>query len=301
VSDLTSAKTTVGIVGLGLIGGSVGLALRSPERRVVGFDVVKHVEQIALQRSCVDEVVGFEETCASDVVFVAVPPGINREVIEAILRVYGPETVVTDCSSVKADVGGLAADGRFSRFVPGHPMAGHEKTGPEFASAWLFRGARWLLTPTKVTSPKATAQIQELVRAMGAKPVRLNAAAHDRHVALLSHLPHILAAELVKAAADLERVEVGGGSWRDLTRVAGIDPGLWTQILCGNGVEVAKVLEGFEGSLRAVRKLLEDGDRAGIEALLRTSSAEKARQDRVLRSEEKPVSVVRRRVGRRPR
>ena len=113
-------------------------------------------------------------------------------------------------------------------------MAGHEKGGAEYASAWLFRDARWILTPDKKASKGAVSAVEGLVKAVGAIPIRLDSSLHDRHVAILSHLPHALAAVLVLMAADLQHLEVAAGSWRDVTRVGGVDPELWTQILTGN-------------------------------------------------------------------
>ena len=259
---------TVGVVGLGLIGGSIGLALRDPSRRVVGFDPDPGAARIARDRFCVDEIVPLAEVARAEVVFVAVPPDATVSVVEAVMVASGETTVVTDCASVKNELAAWAQAGKHARFVPGHPMAGHEKGGATYASAWMFRGARWMITPVKATANASVRAIETLVKAMGAVPVRVDAEVHDRHVATVSHLPHVLAALLVNLGASLESVEAAGGSWRDMTRVGGVDPDLWTQIFMRNRKELAHCLRDYETGLATIREALESDDRAGVHAIL---------------------------------
>src|SRR5579862_2122446 len=135
-----SAKPqTIGVVGLGLIGGSIGLALRDPSRHLIGCDVSPKAQEIALGRFCVDRIAALDEVAQAEVVFIAVPPGSVVDLAEAVLERKAPGTVVTDCASVKTEIAKWAAVNRAQDFVPGHPMAGHEKSGAEFASAWMFR------------------------------------------------------------------------------------------------------------------------------------------------------------------
>ncbi len=238
----TRKQQTIGVVGLGLIGGSIGLALRDPARELIGCDTSRKAQEVALGRFCVDRIAALDEVARSEVVFIAVPPGSVIDIAEAVMERKAPETVVTDCASVKTEIARWAAETRAQSFVPGHPMAGHEKSGAEFASAWLFRNARWILTPDRTTSRASVASVEKLVRGTGAIPIRLEPGAHDRHVAMLSHLPHAIAAVLVLMGGELDHLEIGAGSWRDVTRVGGVDPDLWTQILVGNRDELAKVI-----------------------------------------------------------
>jgi prephenate dehydrogenase len=247
----------IGIVGCGLIGGSIGLACRSNGHSVLGTEVDDSAAQVATTRGCVDQIVPIEETAKAEVVFVCVPPNAIVQSSEAVLRHAGHETVVTDCGSVKAEVVAWLDRSRHTNFVPGHPMAGHEKSGPQFASGWMFRGAKWILSPAKFTSRTALKIVEAVVKDFGATPVRVDAERHDREVALLSHLPHALAAALVRLAADLESTEASAGSWKDLTRVAGVDPNLWSQILISNREEVSKALRDFSEDLQMLRQALD--------------------------------------------
>lgn len=260
--------STVGIVGLGLIGGSIGLALREPGRRIIGYDPNPKAAGTARDRLCVDVLGTWEDVASADIVFVAVPPDATVEVVERTMALAGENTVVTDCASVKSEAAAWAQRTKAARFVPGHPMAGHEKGGAEFASAWMFRGARWILTPVKATANASVRTVEAVVKTMGAQPVRIDAALHDRHVATVSHLPHVLAAALVLIGQSLESTDVAGGSWRDMTRVGGVDPELWTQIMMRNRTELALVVREYEASLATMRGLLEADDRDGLRAVL---------------------------------
>lgn len=270
---------TIGVIGLGLIGGSVGLSLRSPERTVIGCDPSPEAEALATSRMCVDRIAPFEEVAQADFVFIAAPPEHVIPTAERVLELAAPEAVITDCASVKVSIANWAAEKKATQFVGGHPMAGHEKSGAGFASGWLFRNARWLLTPTKHTSKSALRSLETLLKSMGATPIRVDAAEHDRHVAILSHLPHVLAALLVLEGDSLERTEIGAGSWRDATRVGGVDPELWTQIMLGNAPELARVSREFAASLVELANVLESGDREGLQKMLVQAQAAKKKQD----------------------
>ena len=270
---------TVGIVGVGLIGGSIGMALKGAGHRLIGFDPrPEHLDK-AIERHLIDDRASLADVARADAAFVAVPPAFVVETLAAMVPDLNPQGAVTDCTSVKgailawvADRGGLLAE----RFVGGHPMAGHEKSGPAYASEWMFRGARWLLTPTKATAAAARERITALVKETGAKPVRLDAGEHDRHVAVLSHLPHVVAAALVEMGARIETPEIAAGSWRDLTRVGGVDPELWSQILAGNAEPNAAAIDDLIARLARYRDLLSDRD--ALRAALADVAATKAAQ-----------------------
>lgn len=270
---------TVGIVGLGLIGGSVGLALREPGRTIVGFDPSEEACRLAQSRFCVDRVVSIEEVAQADIVFVASPPATVVANLEALFRHKGEATIVTDCTSVKGEIVAWAQENKVADFVPGHPMAGHEKTSAAYASSWMFRGARWILAPVKVTRKSAVKEVERVVKLMGAVPVRVDSLDHDRQVGILSHLPHALAAVLVNMGESLERTDVSGGSWRDLTRVGGVDPDLWTQIMLGNRRELAQLLADTEAQLAELRVALEANDRAAVWAYMERARLAKRKQE----------------------
>jgi len=269
---------TVGVVGCGLIGGSIGLACRSNGHRVSGFEPDPGSAKVAMDRGCIDELKSLEEVSQSDITFICVPPGIVETVIDSVMAAKPKHTVATDCTSVKGSVVSWLNENKCEMFVPGHPMAGHEKSGPQYSSAWMFRGAKWIITPAKFTYSGAIQKVEAMVKEMGATPVRVKAERHDRDVALLSHLPHALAAVLVKLGGELESTEASAGSWRDLTRVGGVDPNLWSQILCSNREEVAKILGEFNKTLGELQRLLEAHDQDGVKAFFEEAKVAKEKQ-----------------------
>lgn len=276
---MASSVQTIGIVGLGLIGGSVGLALRDPSRRILGYDPSPEAGKLAQSRFCVDVLASLEEVAQAEMVVVASPPATLVETLDRLKPLVGPTTVVTDCASVKGDAVAWATANKATWFVPGHPMAGHEKTSAAYASAWMFRNARWLLTPTPCTAKSAIKAVEKLVSEMGAVPIRTSAESHDRQVAVLSHLPHVFAAILVLLGDDLERTDISGGSWRDLTRVGGVDPDLWSQILFGNRQEVVNILRDSAGILQEFADALQTNETEALRAILERARLAKERQE----------------------
>ena len=255
---------TIGVVGCGLIGGSIGLACRSQGHRVIAAEPDAEAAQIALSRGCADSIGTLSDVASSELVFVCVPPDAMIPVLTELATEAGSDTTITDCASVKGDiVEWLIASGD-PRIVPGHPMAGHEKSGPKYASAWMFRGAKWILTPTKLTATSARKKVEGIVKEMGATPVLLPAEVHDRDVAVLSHLPHALAAILVRLGSKLDSTDASAGSWQDLTRVGGVDPNLWTQITLANRRELVKVLREFGSDMDYLATSLESGDEVAV-------------------------------------
>ncbi len=268
---------TVGIVGLGLIGGSIGLALREPGRKILGHDPNSASAKTAYDRGCYDAFGDLEEVAQADVVFVAVPPKYAVEVLQAVKRARRPETVFTDCTSVKAGIVDWAIETEDPNFIIGHPMAGHERSGAEFASGWMFRGSKWILCPTKETSVEALKRLDLLIAAMGAVTVQMDPVAHDREIALVSHLPHALAGVLVQLADGPHGVDVSGGSWRDLTRVGGVDPTLWTQIFIANRAELSKVITEATGKLDELKAHLDANEFDGVWAFFAKAKNAKER------------------------
>jgi prephenate dehydrogenase len=265
----------VGIVGLGLVGGSIGLALRHPSRRIIGYDRLEHHARVAKDRYCVDELAELPQIAQAELVFVSVPPAAVISVAERLAEHRGPETVVTDCASVKAPIAAEIRQRGWTWFVPGHPMAGHEKSGPQFATPWLFRDARWLLC-TEFSSAQAVKSVRHAVQAMHALPVMVPAAEHDRSVAVASHLPHVLAMILSEMGETSRAAEFGAGSWKDLTRVAGVNAELWTQILRGNRDELKNAVHEAADRLRQVALELEHADDEPLRERLRSAERRKS-------------------------
>jgi prephenate dehydrogenase len=241
------------VIGAGLIGSSLGLAATA-----AGHDV--WLDDRDSRNLEVAESVGAgrrldAEAVDPDLVVVAVPPSAAAGVIDAQLRRY-PNATVTDVSSVKAPViSALDARGAdLSRFVGGHPMAGRETSGPGSASAELFHGRTWLLTPTPATDPHRIEQVAALAASTGAAVRLMPAELHDRAVALTSHAPQVVSSLMAArlAQADAETVAVAGQGLRDVVRIAGSDPKLWSDILQTNSEEVAPVLSALRCDLDAM-------------------------------------------------
>ncbi len=268
---------TVGIVGLGLIGGSIGLALREPGRKIIGFDPNSASAKTAFDRGCIDAFADLSEVSKADIVFIAVPPKHVVATLIAVTAMKNPETVVTDCTSVKAEVVEWADRAAEPNFVIGHPMAGHERTGAAFASAWLFRGAKWILCPLNSTALSAVKKVESLITIMGSSLVSMDPHAHDREIALVSHLPHALAGVLVQLADGPHQVDVTGGSWKDLTRVGGVDPALWTQIFVANRVEISKAIDETQEKLAELKAHLDNNEYDGVWAFFAHSRNAKER------------------------
>lgn len=266
----------IGIVGTGLIGGSIGMSLKTSGYRVIGCDSSPEHLEIALRRNAIDAVGSLAEVSQLDLVFVCVSPSLVVPLSAEVYGLKGPSTVITDCGSTKNEIAAWAADK--PDFVPGHPMAGHEKSGPAFATNWLFRGAKWILTPSPATSKRALDLVEEVVKKMDAVPVRLDPGSHDRQVGVLSHLPHVLAGLLIEARKTIPGGDISAGSWKDLTRVAGVDPSLWSDIMISNRAELSSILGSFMADMGKVQGLLDSGDKAGLEKWLKDVAAAKGKQ-----------------------
>lgn len=249
----------VGIVGLGLIGTSIGLGLRrwNAVHEILGQDGLPDHERQALKQGAVDACVDVERLAACDLVFVAVPPDAVVSVLMEIERYRDAATIVSDCAGVKLPVTKWSRGrNRKSWFVPGHPMGGTEHTGPANADDSLFDGKAWLLTPPKNGGKTAYYTVEAAVKALGAHPIKVDAAVHDAQIALVSHLPHLLAGALLSMADKPATRVPGGGSWRDATRVGGSNPELWTQLTLANRKEVMRALGEVIGELSTVKTAL---------------------------------------------
>ena len=254
----------VGIVGLGLIGGSIGLGLRASKgaAQVIGFDVDGSSVLGALERGAIDEGTGSPEDTAraADLIVVATPVDLVPGVFERIAPYVEGETVVTDAGSAK--VGVVEAGERCfgERFVGGHPMSGSERHGIDAADARLFDDAWWILTPTPKTSSESYARVAGLATELGARPVALDPEAHDALIARLSHLPQLAASALVEvaiAAGDREALlGLAAGGFRDVTRIAASNPDLWVAILRSNRKAVLDSLEGLSERLGRVALMI---------------------------------------------
>ena len=259
------------LVGVGLIGGSVGMAARERLGATVrGYDPADGVLDVARERGAVDVASASipEALDGADTAVVAAPVGVLPEVVAEVLAAAGPDCVVTDVGSTKRAVVAACDD---ERFVGGHPLAGAETAGVEHARADLFDGATWYLTPTDRTGGMLYERLHRSISGLGARPAAIDPDEHDRVLAAVSHLPHVLANVLVAQAANAlptgaERLPAIGPSFRDATRVAGANSGIWSDIYLSNADALAEHLDAAIARLQTVRDQLTAGDREGVTA-----------------------------------
>jgi prephenate dehydrogenase len=257
----------VAIIGTGLIGTSIALALRGHGSSVWLADQDPAAARLAADLGAGDPLPAPGQRVMADVAVIAVPPDAVADALAAAQE-RGLARCYTDVASVKQLPVAQARDRGcdLASYVPGHPLAGREKHGPAAARADLFLGRSWALCPTPETSDEATSAVTSLVRACGAVPVRTDAAAHDRWVALVSHAPHLVAAAMAARLeeAPAEALDLAGQGLRDVTRVAAGEVGLWTQILAANAAPVAEVLAAVAADLaEAARLLAQEADGGG--------------------------------------
>lgn len=277
------APAAVAVVGLGLLGGSIGLALgrRPGARRVVGVARDRRTIEKALAFGAIDEgTTSLEEGVReADLVVFATPVRAVPDLVRQAAPALRPGAVVTDVGSTKLElcrtVPLLLPPG--VAYVGGHPMAGSERTGIEAADPYLFENAVYVLTPT-TPDPEPLRRLQAFVRALGAQPLVMDAARHDRIVAAVSHLPHIVAAALVSAVAEAAEHEPGmlalaAGGFRDTTRIASGDPAMWRDICLTNQRALLDMMEQFERALKRFRRAIAEADGEGLKARLEDARA----------------------------
>ena len=256
----------VAVLGVGLIGGSIGLAARERAGAdVVGFDPSADALTAGLERGAIDDAAPSVERAVTgaDAVFACAPVGALPALVADALAYAGDDAVVSDVGSTKRHLTGVDDP----RFIGGHPIAGSESAGVGSSRADLFDGAAWYLTPSERSGGLLYERLHRLILDFGAQPVAIDADTHDRVLAAVSHLPHVMANVLVSQAArrltqDDERLPRVGPSFRDMTRVAGANPGIWTDIYLSNAEAIADEVDATVHHLNQVSQWLrgEAGD-----------------------------------------
>jgi len=279
---------TLTVIGIGLLGGSVGLAAkrRGLAERVTGVARTENTLSLARQRGCADETTSdpLAAVAEADLVVLATPVSAIAPLLARLADHGLPTALVTDVASTKASIC-RAADillaGRVA-FVGGHPMAGDDQTGVANAREELFDGCVWAITPSIASTPEATARLETFVRALGARVRRFDPVTHDRFVAATSHLPHVAAAALVNAvwqATDGQEAagDLAASGFRDTTRVAAGSPDLWDDIVLDNAAALLPALDAFEAELWALRQAVANGDEPRIRAFLEAACKRRSR------------------------
>lgn len=276
----------VTVVGVGLLGGSAALALKAcdPSIRIAGVGRRRESLQMALDAGAIDtaHLEAPPAVAQSDLVILATPVGAFGRHMREIAPHLRRGAAVTDVGSTKAAVVRQADRllGAGGPFVGSHPMAGSEQKGVSFARADLFAGATCIVTPGPKTPPRLVGRIERFWQMLGMRTLRMSPAQHDRAVAAISHLPHVLAS-LLMLLPDSNSLQVAATGFRDATRLAGGDPEMWRDILLTNRQAILRSLDRFEESLMQLRDLLELSDVQGIEKLL--SAAKKRRAETILK------------------
>ena len=277
----------VAVIGTGLIGTSVALAAARVGCAVTGWDLDPVVANRSAQIAG-SGVAGSLEDCVAgaEIVVVAAPIGATGALVADALAAAPPEAAVTDAASVKAAVVleavALSDPGELRRFVPGHPMGGSERSGPEHASASVIDGIVWVLTPTPVSEEYHVERLQSWISRIGARPVRMPPDRHDRLVAFVSHLPQVASTTLMGLAATEEADEpeillLAAGGFRDLTRLAASNPALWSEILLANREAVGEAIDLYIKSLGTLRRDLLAGNWDVVEGLFARAKSARLR------------------------
>ncbi len=268
----------VGIIGVGLIGGSFAAALKQHAlaEHIVGIGRHQTSVDEALALGLIDEAaVSMQALAGCDLVLLAIPVAQTQTTLQAALPFISDQAIITDAGSTKQDVvaAAKAALGeRIVQFVPGHPIAGKESNGPAAADASLYQGKNVVLTPLHENRPADVARVRALWEALGARVSLMSAVQHDAVFGAVSHLPHLLAYALVSQIANAPdsatKLAFAGGGFRDFTRIAGSSPEMWRDIFLANKDAVLKELQTYQAVLAQAQSMLEAGDGATIERWL---------------------------------
>jgi prephenate dehydrogenase len=270
---------TIGLVGVGLIGGSFAAALKRAgwSARIRGYDRDARSLERAVELGVIDEAADSVSDAArgAELVIVAVPVRAIAGVLHDVAPALGPEAVVTDVGSTKTEVVREARAElreRFVRFVPAHPIAGRESSGVDAALPDLFKGARVVITPLPETAEDAVTLVRQCWEAAGGKVATLAPDVHDRVFAAVSHLPHVLSFALVsELAARADAQELFGfaaGGFRDFTRIAASSPEMWRDIALQNRSALLAEIDRYSAQLAVFRELIERGDGPGLLRLM---------------------------------
>lgn len=277
---------TVAIVGVGLIGGSIGLALRERRlaQKIIGVGRRQQSLDAARKVGAIDHGVTnlANGVSQAQLIIVATPVDTIAERVIQAAAACPATSLITDAGSTKEKIvsaidAGLAGRRGGPRFVGSHPLAGDHRTGPEHARGDLFDGRTVVITPTEHTRPAAITEVNGLWESLGANVRSMTPSEHDRALAITSHLPHLLAVALA-AATPGELLSLTATGWRDTTRIAGGDPGLWQAIFTDNRQHVLDALRVLQQTLATIRESLEQGDNESLMTIL--ESAAKRKRDR---------------------
>ena len=267
----------ISLIGTGLIGSSLALGIQKahPDVQLIGFDHNQKHLDLALERGIVHQIAPDLERAVreADVIILALPIGPSLLLLEQLATLPLRENVlITDVGSTKEQLVRKAEQvfqEKPVRFIGGHPMAGSHKTGPLAADVHLFENAYYILTPTSQTSFTAIEELEELLSGLGARFVQMSAEEHDLVTSQVSHFPHILASSLMQQTAAYAKEHemtqhFAAGGFRDMTRIAESEPGMWTSILLSNRAALLERIRDFQERLEDISQVLQDQDQTAI-------------------------------------
>ena len=275
----------VALIGLGLIGSSLARAIKRHglAGEIVGHARSKETREVALGLGFIDRaaVTAAAAVKGADLVVIAVPVGVTGAIAQEIAPALGAGAIVTDVGSVKGAVvdavGPHIPEG--VHFVPAHPVAGTEKSGPDAGFAELFEGRWCIITPPPGTDAEAVTRVESLWRAVGSEVDTMDPHHHDMVLAITSHLPHLIAYTIVGTATDLENhlqhevIKFAAGGFRDFTRIAASDPDMWRDVFLANKDAVLEMLGRFDADLTALQRAIRYGDGAALEEIFKRTRA----------------------------
>lgn len=270
-NGLYNRKLRLGIVGLGLIGGSLAKAFREaiPNAVIVAFNRREEPRKRAFEEGVADIVTAdIDDSFAKcDYIFLCTPVEFNVDYLRKLKTVISPDCIITDAGSTKTNIHeAVIAEGLEANFIGGHPMAGSEKAGYEFSNIWLFKNAYYVITPTRLTKPDKLMELKQIVMSIGAKPVIIDEyAKHDYAVAGISHLPHIISAELTNLVKEVDTEDtlmktLAANGFKDTTRIAASSPEMWQQICMTNADNIVNLLDKYIDRLQEAKERIKAHD-----------------------------------------
>lgn len=273
-----AAKQKIAILGVGLVGGSLGLAIKHlPDQyHIIGIGRSKDSLEQAVARGAVDSISqSLADASDAEIIFVTTPVSLIVPLVKQLVPGLRPGTIITDVGSTKArivrEIEAFVPEG--VHYIGGHPMTGSERQGVNAASADLFKSAHYILTPTPTTNMQAFKRLHSLLNAIGAHVLAIDPEKHDRLVATVSHLPHLVAASLVRLANNQASEEenlllLAAGGFRDTTRIAAADAKIWVDISLDNCRAILEILKKYKVELDGLAKILETRDREALYKML---------------------------------
>ena len=276
---------TIGVVGLGLIGGSLCKALGAEGHRILGWDTDEHVRKYAMLTGIIGEEMTDERVAECDYLFLAIYPGAAVEAVRKLAPQLRKDAIVCDLCGVKRAVCepcfGIAAEHGFV-FIGGHPMAGKQFSGIKYADADLFRGATMILVPKEHENLFTVSRLSDLLRGAGFRSMTITTAdKHDEKIAFTSQLAHVVSNAYIKSPTAEEHLSFSAGSYRDLTRVAKLNETMWTELFLDNADHLGFELDCLIHSLQEYRDAIAEGDADTLCRLLKEGRERKEAIDKV--------------------